>query len=283
MSVLSVNEHHTGRGGVATIDGNIEYTRQFIVITDTVNTSPETIRITTGIPALQDAYPSNTRAICHSVDAKPYGDQRKVWMVEVKYSTSARPPSADINWIRKPWNRKPQLKWGTYAVTEAVLKDRDGYVIQNSAGDRFDPSLTVEWHYPTLSINRYERNYDVNRALDYVDTVNELTVLVAGLIARAEGALLSKFEGANVEIDGLECWQVNYEIVFAPTFVKKILDQGFYAYKDGKKQIMKLKGKATTEPLLLDGVGKELAFGGTPVFKDFHVYKKKDFGPLGLP
>jgi len=283
MATFTVNEHYLGRRGNSTVDGNMEYSRTFLVISDTLDVSPDEVRLATGIPRMMEQYPSNSRAIVVGIEPKTYGDERKFWLVDVKYSTSERPPSADINWIQKPWNRKPQLKWGTYAVTEAVLKDRDGAVIQNSALDRFDPTVTIERHYPTLSISRYERAYDINRALEYVDTVNLTTVLIAGLIARAEGALLSKFEGANVEVDGIDCWQVNYEVVFAPTFVKQVLDQGFNAIKDGKKEIIKHKGKDTTEPELLDGTGHELPWGGTPVFRDFHVYQKVDFGPLGLP
>lgn len=282
MAIVSCEEHPGGRGGSLGIDGVRSYSKQYIVITDDPTTTEVEVLAASGLPAIKAEHPADSKAVVVKRSPRPYGAGRLVWLVDIEYASRSGP--AENLTFDRPWNRRPRLRWGSYAVQLPLEEDRDGDPILNSAGDRYDPPLIVEIHRPTLSVTRYERRYDINKALDYIDTVNELTLMIGGLVTRAEGALLTRFEGADVEVDGVDCWQVDYEIIFAPTFKRRVLDCGFYAL-DGTKKTKVTDGnnKDMTEPALLDGAGAVLGFGGTPVYLDFHVYRKVDFGPLGLP
>lgn len=282
MGIVSVSERTQGRNGPATFDGISDITRRFLVITDSATTSALSVRRATGIPTMGSQHPEEPRAIVVKIDPQPVGEGRTTWEVDVTYSTKRVYP--DINFARKPWNRRPQIRWGNYAYTEAVLYDRDNTPITNSAGDLVVPALQVERHNPTLTIVRYERRYDINNALLYVDRVNYPSFLVCGLICRAEGALLTAFQGENVQVDGVECWQVTYQLVFSADHVKTVLDQGFNVYTAGKKGMAKDSyHKDVTEPVLLDGAGGRLSLGGTPQYRTWRVYPRADFQLLGLP
>jgi len=282
MAILSVNEHHAGRRGGVKSDGSAEYARQFLVITDTVNTSPDTIRAHTSIPDEGvSPYPTNSKATCIEVSPVPYGDQRKIWMVEVKYASTPKrqaSPTPD-----RPWNRKPVLDWGSHPVTEILYKDKDGDASENSAGDRFDPPLSYEKHFPTLTITRYERRFEISRALEYIDHVNLTAMIIAGLPVSADQALLTEYNGRSVEVDGKDCWEVTYSILFSDDWKRDVIDQGFY-YLSGSYRMRALDGQGndSVEPVLLDGEGG-LAGAGGHYYRTVRIYPRVDFRPLGLP
>lgn len=292
MAILSVNEHHAGRKGSHTANGAKQYVRQFLVITDTVNTSPDTVRVasdgSTTIPVMHTGtYPGNPKARVVRIDPSPIGDQRKVWMVKVTYSTSRQMPAQQDR--TKPWNKDAHLSWSSYTVTRAVEKDKDNAAVENAAGDRFDPPLQKEVHYPVLTIVRYERAYKIATALAYIDRVNSAAMSIGGLAISAEQAKITKIDGVNVEVDGVKCWQVTYEIMFASTWQEEVLEQGFY-YLDSNNGNKRTRfkdeadaSKDSVEPRLLKANGAPLPTGSSPVFKTVKIYSRKNFGPLGLP
>jgi len=280
MAIVSVNEHHISRPGRSLANGVKEYEKVFIVLTDDVEDAAEDILIATGVPRVNTSlYPGDTRARCKSVVPKGYGDERKTWLVTCTYSTARGLPNRSRS-IRA-WNRKPRISWSTHSVVETIVKDKDGAPIENSVNDRPDPGLTQEKHYPQVTIMRYERNYSIVKAMDYMDTVNETAMSIAGYPIAVEQALLTKYIGVEVEIDGDECWECTYEIMFKDAWTIEILDQGLYALNEsGVKTRIQINGEDAVEPQMINGDGIVTT---TPNYLTFRVHERKDFGPLGLP
>jgi len=285
MSITSVKEHPAGRGKTDNENGSSQYTKQYIVIVSDVTVTEDEVLADTRIPLKGSAHPSNSKALLDKRTPSPYGDQRIVWMVDLTYTTAPRKPA--ITTAAKPWNYRPKLKWTNYAATKSILEDKDGAAIMNSAKDPLNPPLEIEEHYPILSITRYERNYSITKAMGYIDKVNLTAMVIAGLPVDVEQAKITEFTGSNALIDGVECWEVNYQITFASTWVQRVLDQGFYYYPGGydvgtQTPFTDKAGDNLVNMGLLTSSGDK-ASPTNPHFLEFKVSLRKEFGPLGLP
>lgn len=281
MSILSVTEL-ARQEGERDSQGGITYTRRFQVQTDDPETEPYTVLSATGIPALNEAYPGDSKAKCRSVRPAQDSGSRLVWEVLVEYSSARQSPIRTRT--TRPWARPPKIAWGKHSRIEAVVKDKNGDPLRNSAHDRFDPPPTKEVFYPSVRIVRYERTYSMQRAILYLNHVNSHSFVFQGITVSAGEALCVGFQGTQVDVDGVECWEVEYEFYFAPTWEMEVLDQGYYFNSGGRRyQYTDSNGEPMKTPALLDGSGGKLTYpGGTPVFLSFDVYDTKDFRALGL-
>ena len=286
MGLVHVWDHPSGRGKTTRDNGVDEYSRQLLIQVDGVATSAEEITASSQVPDLGDSHPDNTKAKCIAIDPTPYGDMRTVWMVDLRYTTGERKP--EVTRQVKPWNLRAERSWDQYAVVEAITEDKDGLATLNPAKDPLDPPLEYEKHYPTLHIVRYEKKFNINTALDYIDHVNSGQITLCGLAFATELALLTKMPASEVTKDGVECWRVSYEIMFAPTWRRRVLNQGFNYWPGGygsggtTKKEFKVDGEPAAAQQLLSATGDE----GSPVaptYTDFKLYPRTSFGPLGLP
>lgn len=286
MSILSVTEK-PAKAGMTDDEGSYEYTRVFHVLSDSPDEDVQTVLLASGLPAIGNVHPNDDRARCRRRRPSQQDDNRALWEVECEYSS--RQTSVASSRATRPWNRKPRLSWSKYTSREdALTKDRSGTTIRNSAGDRFNPPLKWERHYPVLKITRYERTFSIYRIISYLDHVNSVALTICGISVGAGQALMTNVEGTQVEIDGVECWEVSYEIQFAEDWKVEFLDQGFYYWTGGTKgsgikaQVLDGENEPSKTPELLNGVGGILGWAGTPHYLTFSVYETKDFRPLGL-
>lgn len=281
--IVSVDEHYSGRRGNEAANGRQDYTRMFLVVASDVSISAQDILDNTDIPDIGDKHPDNSKALCISVDPTPYGDERISWMVDVKYTTGERPRKVKSE--PRPWNRVPKVKWGMYSVTEGIGEDQDGAALVNTAGDPFDPSISIEVHRPILTLTRYEKDFDINTALEYIDKVNLAAMTICGKPVAAEGALITRYDANNVDVDNVGCWAVTYEIMFADTWRRKVVSSGFYYYPAGvsaNKTRIQENGEDKVTASLLQSDG-QVADSTNFYTHEFKLYLRKDFGPLGLP
>lgn len=282
MAILSVHEHRSLRGCSVDEQDRKEYNRAFIVVCDGAGESLVSVRDHTSLPAIGDAYPQDAKAKCVSKTPRSYGEDGRVWLVEVRYVSTPR--LVNVTPRARPWMKTPKVHWGTHVVRRSIAKDMDSNAILNSAGDPFDPPVEREVHYPALTITRYERNYVISNAMDYIDKINQFGMTIAGLVIEEHQALITKYEGTNVEVDGVKCWEVNYEILFDKDgWQVVLLDAGYYYLSGGSpKRFADKDGDGKIDVGLLDGSGGQLASGAEKQYKSFRVYLQKDFGPLGL-
>lgn len=74
-----------------------------------------------------------------------------------------------------------RIDWDTWTEPFALYRDKDGHIIQNTAGDRFDEPVDSERRFPLLHVRRNERSFDPGLASWYWDKVNSTTWNVRGL------------------------------------------------------------------------------------------------------
>jgi len=264
-------------------DGEYTYTRRFLIFSDTATEDIYEVANYASLPQLGDVHPSDSGATCKSVRPVQNDENRTLWEIEVKYSSGRVSRSMDRP--TRPWNRKPELSWGVYAREEAFVTDGNGVLVRNSAGDRFLPPRKIEKHFPSLRLTRYQRDFDMTEILLYIDKVNSAPTRIAGYSVSAGQALMVDIRGVEVEMDGVECWEVTYDIRFADTWITSLLDEGFYYWVDGTKVPYKDdEGNESKTPALLDGEGGLLVDPLTtePEYLDFLEYGYRDFRPLGL-
>lgn len=289
MAIIKITELARGKG-TRESDGTVTYERTFHVYSDSVTESPDTIVEATGIPRVGDKYPGDRWCPVKTITPTQNTDNRTLWEVVVAYS-NAKSDQSQTDRPIKPWMRPSKVSWSKYSMEEALVKDRDGNTILNSAGDLFNPPTKWERHFPVVRITRYQRNFDFNMLLDYLDHTNVYACTIAGFYVGVDRALMTNVEGTMVEVDGFNCWEVSYEIMFASSWKKEILNSGYYylAWNEELTDLVRTRytdpatNKPMETPALLNESGGLLEMpGGEPTYQSFDVYPQANFGPLGL-
>jgi len=198
------------------------------------------------------------------------------WLVAVEYG-----PYDPSTFPENPLNHPLKISSGSNRFERAVEQDINGNGVLNSAGDYFDPPVVIDDSRPTLKIVRNEQTFSPQYADTFKDTLNKfvffdyapLTVKCLPITGELEYNPVCGFY-----------YVVTYEFEIDPNGWKKlILDQGLRLI-DGTKQkpAVDVNGQPVTSPVLLDGMGGQLATGATPVFLEFDVYPVSDFTLLNL-
>lgn len=179
-----------------------------------------------------------------------------------------------------------KVSFGGSRYEKTVLYDQAGSAILNSAGDPFEEPVGIDDSRRSITVVRNElcSSFDLALADTYSDSLN----LNAWNGFAAKHVKLGTITTSECQYDSNN--QVWYYAVTYPFEVcrdgwkKKLLDQGF-AVKNISGQLVQLRGadgQPLHEPSLLDGSGKKLATGGTPVFLEFDVYTALDWSALNL-
>ena len=237
-----------------------------------------------------DGHPLLPYAAVTDLSAAPVGgyDDRLNWHVTANYKTRtyrARGGSEEENPLEEP----PSVSWGFRSYTEPIYRDKDNVPIENSAGDTYDPTITEEVFNLEVTIIRNEVTYDPDLAIEYINTMNDDVVIIAGHSAVTNTARLNEYSAQKAEKNGIDYWIVTYRVEFdEDTFVREVIDQGF-RIKDGStmKRIMEnVDGSSSetpvTEPVKLDGFGGKLVVGLAAHYQTFRTLEEKDFDVLNL-
>jgi hypothetical protein len=198
------------------------------------------------------------------------------WVVTVDYA-----PYDPTQFPENPLNHPIKISWGENRFDQVCFVDRNGNPITNSAGDYFDPPLTIDDSRPTLRIVRNEPSYDPGYATKWKDCLN-----TGPFFGFNPGYVKMSTPLGDLDYSPV-CgyyYIVTYQFEINPNGWKKnILDQGLRQIVSGKQQkIVDDKGEDVTSPALLNGKGAKLATGGNPVTLTFNVYQEADFSSLGL-
>lgn len=296
MSVTSIIPIGTRDGDFGLMDFSRKFTVGYKVVTsDPADDVPVIYAalvsdgIDLGIPHAVD-----TGALCsHITIRQSDSEPQNLWNVSVTYDSTANP-----NQYQSPLDRPVKIKITFAKGKEAVVADLNGDAVLNSAFDPYLPPLEIDKPEARFSM---EKNYSAGtftfiQIFQYQNTVNDGT--------------WKGFPDSSVKLDGVEysneqfdngisydhyVWNfsvnlkkivdgsgaVTWEGGWRPT---KIQDQGYF-YVDGlgnKKPILDNGGHPKSTVSLLDGLGGQLAPGGTPVMLDYICYSKQDFGVFNL-
>lgn len=176
MSVTSVKVKYL-TGGQADYKGSRNYTAVFQVETDDPNdgiitvgnaVDPGGLAIPTpGISVYQfNAAETDTSAVCTSIAPERVDDTFTLWLVTANY-TNASEPNQD-----NPLDRPLLINISSQKYEQAVIKDRDGKGIVNTAGDPFDPPLMMDGTRIFLSLTKNFADYNFDLAGAYCDSLN---------------------------------------------------------------------------------------------------------------
>lgn len=195
------------------------------------------------------------------------------------------------NWIMAPWTAPPTLDWASEQVEWALLRDRDGESILNTAGDPFDPPLLDSLSIPIATVSRVEKSYNPLWIPNYENTTNRN----AWLGWPAESVLCRQITGSRfIDPDWGVLWTVVYSFAFRPEILaadSTVIDAGWDAYvlnaglrelKDGKLRPILLGNSPASSPLPLDIDGKYDP-QGDPEYLRFKVKRTSDFDDFNMP
>jgi hypothetical protein len=121
--------------------------------------------------------------------------------------------------IGESWEDTPvKISFGTWDEEFALYLDKDGYVLLNSAGDRFAEPFMAQATYDLIRVSRFERTYDPNIGLTYRQAVNSAEFTIRGITIPARQAKIVRLE------PGDELWhqqigryfRVTYDIALRP-------------------------------------------------------------------
>ena len=314
MSVVDVHERFHSRSG-SEGESSVNIKRVFHVVVDDVNDDYTTIRDYGGsdLPKMWKELPNDSNYVVKGIEAKPMGGEGDQFDWEVTYSYSNRDntdPSADET-ANDPTDLPPEIDFDFDVVDEVVenayakgadigtgqgIRNSPSVPVLNSARDPFDPPVTEEDYRLIINIKRNEKpdDFDPNLAAEYQGTINIKQIMIAGVsIAEYEG-LLRMYKGSVAwNASGNEYWVVNYQIVVnRKTWIKMILDRGYYTYVYGVTVRQRIKDDMNidvTVPYLLDGGGGILAETNpatglpAPVFLDYQTKWMMAWNNLDLP
>lgn len=285
MSVVRVGEIAMPRTASIPLKGAREYMRAWNVWTDDQHTGAAEVVFAAGIPDYLTPYYTPTLSDNYALvvgKQSKQGSYRKHWVVEVKYSTDLTQLSRTDN----PLDAPAEIGWSFASTTVVVEKDRNGNAIVNSAKQPINPPLTRERYALVLNYSANRPTYDPIQALDFMDTVNDSSFYGAS----AGQCRLTKWNAVRKvgNIDGTVdyYWVHDIEIHFLPNgWAEELQDRGPLELVSGKLKeppAGETSGLVSAEPRLLDGNGRFLDPGETPVYLSFDVLRERNFALLGI-
>jgi len=216
MSVISANERYDGRL-FASDEASRTYDRVWRVRTNSRHDEGFVIQssqLLFGIPIVGQVHPSDPKARVVRVR----GNQSEgpfLWTVVASYSTEAKEEE-------DPENDPIEFEWDDEFTTEATKKDRDGFAMENSAGDPFDEPVDVEVGIKVVTFNpKISANaipswvFDLPAAADGRHTVNDRDIEIDGVPMLTETALFRRARvGKRETRNDIEFRRVEVEVAY---------------------------------------------------------------------
>jgi len=168
----------------------------------------------------------------------------------------------------------------------AIEEDVDEFAMLNSAGDPFDPPPTRPEPYLIMTAVKNMADVDANSIVnDYLHHVNSAAFrgLPIGQVYLADFSASQKYKY------GVHYYETQWTFwARERTWQLRILDCGFRCWPGpptlaNVRYLIRGPDSAPVQsPALLDGTGRQLVPGGTPVFLTFTICDSVDFNALGI-
>jgi hypothetical protein len=175
-----------------------------------------------------------------------------------------------------PWKQRAVRAWGSQDFDVICDRDIQGNLVQNTAGDWFDPPLTRSVKYPVLTITQNESLASFNPVVMgcYNNAVNSNRM--EGCEPETLRAVITAQETKDSTYGWF--WAVNYQFLYNPEkWTRKVVSAGFRELgDDGVLRKIKINNSFVSSPWLLDANGKALPAdgSGTPYWQEFHLDQK---------
>lgn len=264
------------------------YTRKFRVITNTQNDGPRSVILQVA-SKLGDKYECSYNssekdfayATAYAVDQ--VGEDGLEWIISIDY-TPGNPNATGGGPDNNPLDVPIDVKWG-FRDHEIVLeRDINGDLVANTAGDPFDPPVTVDDPRLLMTVTRNEATFNFAWVVQYRNAIN--TDPFAGFDPYFCKVL--NIEATNqFNQDVGWYYTVTYQFEFicpkvndiTDGFRKKILSQGYRALgrASGLPFHVSYKGVEVNSPVLLDEGGHALVSGAPAHFIDVPAYPELPF------
>jgi hypothetical protein len=272
------------------------YHRSYLVTTNAVTDDEYAIR--TGLAGYSDphdgailqlfkGYPADPQARCRSVavecaevglydTANPTLLGNK-WLATLEWGLISPLEAADTG---DPVDATPEVSIDGVVFERIAIVDKDGNPLVNSAGDPFNPPITIDDQRHVIKIKRNEMAQPIDAILANANTINSLEWYTwPAFTVKCEPMLIQMLY--NQFLDATY-FRIEYTFIYNPmTWLRKIFDAGMRQLDaSGNVQQIMIEGFPATEPAFLDGTGHYLP---PPVTTsslyewDFHVYKEVDF------
>ena len=225
-----------------TSSSNLRFQRSWkLVYTDPQDAVTDDVRTQIGV-TVGDIHPTNPFCVCDSIDVKPDGDSRHVYVVTASYS--AQPLSLELGGNESgstggnadPRSQPPddrKANWSTEASTieapswhwrpvwpPAAPGLNNWRLAVNPVGDMYDGVMTMQ---PIVSIKvEQTQARDPNTFAMYVGQVNTNAFKIGALNCDARSVMLKAISATpHAEIVGSNRWRgwkANYEFVYKPGY-----------------------------------------------------------------
>jgi len=281
-----LNLPQSGRDSWNQSDGftTYEYTRTYVVTTDTAVTNQDIILKSSRVPQMFEADSFNRNARVSSREATRT-ENALTWNLSVTYSTNA-PTAQQGDTNGTPLGAKVRWTTSTEPIQLPMSKDVKGKPVLLSNGLPPNPPLMVTRMMVVFRAERNEAVYPIYAMKNIAGRVNSATFL--GISA---GYLMCRIPSVSQDnSNGVEFFKTFYEFVYHPLgWQPKLLNAAYMAWNSSKGMIAPIlddNGEEVTQPWPLDDNGNPLSsasiIAGTVTFKNYDAYETTDFNYLGL-
>ncbi len=251
MAILSARELWQGRDGE---DGDKarRYTRLFRVVSDDSFELPSNIYGACGIQR-GDPYPGDPGAWCQRASKRNESFSPKIWQVTFGYSSEREIQP-------NPLNDPARITWSDEQFQRPLIKDRNGRVVLNKAGDFFDPPYMIDDARSLATVVKNVASVP-SFVLDMKNVINSDVFVLDGLSIGVEKA---KIRAIQIS-DWQERNNIRYRTLTMPIHLDKngwqvkLANIGYYQKVGGQRvPCWDDNGKAVTTPVALDAAGKQI-------------------------
>lgn len=329
----SIEEIFDGEGTPWSASGVRRYVRRFRVKTRFTTMQAAAVCACPGVPrpfapyvpGRQFEWDPYARVVDISARREAAGEKEfAIWVVEVQYSTQMPDggpiPPARVNLgmfalgaQNNPWDEPPSLEWDVDTATVTPLRDREGKLFKNTAGQLIYPAPAVEEGVAVLIINRNIKFTSLAKLRQYLEKYS-FVVNLNTFVGAARGAVMSlPPKAVEVYRGPLRYWRVTHRLKFKPkadslgnpekkwlqdvdgfgpaSWQPKMLNAGMYEVRDGwfgpdpEGTLIPIfrGGQPVNYPVPLNEAGQQLQSGEEEHWLQFKYYEELDFQDLTLP
>lgn len=294
MAYTGFVEVHEGRQGEVDSKFNRTYTRVFLVGTDSASYGPYYAGSHPSLPVLYSAHPEDAKAYCTRIrPAQDQGDPQ-LWRVTCEYSYAMDASQATGNPAidsqqkgASPGSRveSPTVRPRDYALVqntymEASEFDAYGDEILNSAGDPFLPPVEIPRVEIIITVGLNDASAPSTAWLSAQNKTNANTMTVGPITATAGKFRLNRLSAQPVYENNVGYWRWTMEWAYRDDgWLLKIVDKGLREKTAaGERQpVDPGSGLSPTQPILLNGAGRKLPTGISPVQLPFTIFRPYTF------
>jgi len=230
-----------------------------------------------------DPHPADSYALVRKINPvrKMTRTPYQAWDVDVEWSTETDEEQLSAD----PMDRRVIRSESTSDQTRYITKDRNGKMIQDTAGSPFDGGIPVNVKLASMVFTRNE----LHDAEYYVGKANTLSGYLNStpFAGAAAETLLLDVQATETFEGNYHYWVVTYTMTHDPAgWQPSPLNAGMFKLVSGKRVRITENGAPSNEPTPLDAAGAVVPVANRPdscIFVEVDYYDTMDFSLLGLP